>query len=1023
MGNHQSKPHQNRLSKPKTNTNSPSLPPNTDSPASLSSRYADLSAKGRQQIKDALLSPVNPEIEQASVPAQEEVARSVNRQTPGGPILVMSRNNSRTNSRSNSISCFGSRRGSMTKMGSVADSKTSPHPNTTVDIDAAIRLLQEVKKNASPEELAALHEVLESADGHAAPASEHNLSRNTSLVNRSSSSLTRRRSSVQTPGMATRVPPVECHRRTWNSWKTPQLQPEEEAKWNFAHKGPSPIARLSVVDSLEEHRGPPTARAQTPSDLDYGHLGGLRPGTLVVTNGAPSPAASTVFSDRTSRADMGEDYFLASEDYSGSLTMKATRRRGHEKSHSALLSTPTPLDDESRPPADETKESVEYAPPYASSLSQSIGSQRTTWPAGPLQINTVATDTSVQSATQYAQSYLAELPDSPFAPSKQNHGSLGVDMEHSQYHMDRITRTVQGAIYELDAGIETTGLNLSATTLEEPGPSSNKDRAAHRPSPQTYDSGYSSSGSLSATDRRGHGRALSDPSAQRRDLKSECPESYRKPMLRSILSRNLHSPDMEQTESSQSSPRPQSLMLLDNYARSSASDSTLSPQTPRSAMSKASFDSTSSKSKSRLQRRRPSQAEVPIVQSCQPIPEGTIPEVPDDVRAKFIRRLSNTPGMECLTNTYQSKDDVLAGNHVASDHFDEAHWPSQYAEQSSAAECQRVCPTPVEFQHLTEIEPERLSSSLAHGRRKSRSLFRRKSSAAEKESKNATLSIVDLGTIANSIGTSPYDAASTGTRRESVTSPTHPHQLGTSHPRAKSMVRMDSEAAAEFARMRSKDRMGVEPATPQPLQRPQQQRRWRSYDSSIDAGEAKAIKRRPQSLVGDIPPVPSIDRSVQDARQYTVISGRDHESQNMHKSELRFNAELGVRRHTMSQSIGGDSYQKQNKPEPTVDWDAHADTWRQRCMSIGEGLRGRRAPADARCPTVDGGIPSRSRSEVESWGRFSGGLGYDYEGRGVGVGGSAGTRQLNSYASTKSMKWRVEHGVDLSDVPIMVQRL
>jgi hypothetical protein len=74
----------------------------------------------------------------------------------GRPMSVVSRSNSRTNSRSNSLSCFGSRHGSSTKLTELHGSKTSMVSNTQVDLDAAIRLLQEVKRNASPEDLAAL---------------------------------------------------------------------------------------------------------------------------------------------------------------------------------------------------------------------------------------------------------------------------------------------------------------------------------------------------------------------------------------------------------------------------------------------------------------------------------------------------------------------------------------------------------------------------------------------------------------------------------------------------------------------------------------------------------------------------------------------------------------------------------------------------------------------------------------------------------------------------------------------------
>jgi hypothetical protein len=159
MGNNQSTTnHHNRLSKPKTNTNSPGLAAGTESPVSLSSRYADLSAKGRYQIKEALLSPIDTDVGSAVWSNKNEDAiGELAPRARGRPMSVVSRSNSRTNSRtnsrSNSLSCFGSRHGSSTKLTDLHGSKTS---DAQVDLDAAIRLLQEVKRNGSPEDLAAL---------------------------------------------------------------------------------------------------------------------------------------------------------------------------------------------------------------------------------------------------------------------------------------------------------------------------------------------------------------------------------------------------------------------------------------------------------------------------------------------------------------------------------------------------------------------------------------------------------------------------------------------------------------------------------------------------------------------------------------------------------------------------------------------------------------------------------------------------------------------------------------------------
>jgi hypothetical protein len=165
MGNNQSTVNRhNRLAKPQTNTNSPRLA--TDSPASASSRYAEWSAKSRHQVRATPLSPLDTESGAGECSKQEEdVVRQIAPRTRGRPLSMISRSNSktnsradsRTNSRTNSLSLFfSSRHGSAAKLTDLHESKTSTGSHTQADIDAAIRILQEVKKNGSPEDLAAL---------------------------------------------------------------------------------------------------------------------------------------------------------------------------------------------------------------------------------------------------------------------------------------------------------------------------------------------------------------------------------------------------------------------------------------------------------------------------------------------------------------------------------------------------------------------------------------------------------------------------------------------------------------------------------------------------------------------------------------------------------------------------------------------------------------------------------------------------------------------------------------------------
>lgn len=152
MGNAQShgEPH-HRLVKPKTNTNSPSIISENDrymdSPASLSSRYASLSTRDRQQIKSQLLSPVRTDFEHRGSFEEEKRPEEVDVQR-------------RFSFRTNSLSRFRKKAGSTARLSSLPTSKVSlVQGSQAVDLETAISILQEVQKNATPEDLAALRKL------------------------------------------------------------------------------------------------------------------------------------------------------------------------------------------------------------------------------------------------------------------------------------------------------------------------------------------------------------------------------------------------------------------------------------------------------------------------------------------------------------------------------------------------------------------------------------------------------------------------------------------------------------------------------------------------------------------------------------------------------------------------------------------------------------------------------------------------------------------------------------------------
>ena len=159
-GNGQSTTQHNRLSKPRTNTNSKVSPVvNNDIPYP---EYADLSAKSREQIRETMLSPISKEAGSAIWSDQDAIETEPAVEGRGRCSTVVSRSNSRAHSRSGSAlrNFVRSRRSSTTNLQNLPESKVSLVSTTQSDIEAAIRLLQEVKKNASPEDLVALRKCL-----------------------------------------------------------------------------------------------------------------------------------------------------------------------------------------------------------------------------------------------------------------------------------------------------------------------------------------------------------------------------------------------------------------------------------------------------------------------------------------------------------------------------------------------------------------------------------------------------------------------------------------------------------------------------------------------------------------------------------------------------------------------------------------------------------------------------------------------------------------------------------------------
>lgn len=720
-----------------------------------------------------------------------------------------------------------------------------------------------------------------------------------------------------------------------------------------------------------------------------------KPGTLMVVNGAASPAPSSISLARVTTTNEKNDYFSATELVPSTLTSKKEEKLAKPRSKSAvgLRNSKTRSNPD---PASEEKIPITYVKPDIK-------------PKKRPQSIAVSTRRSSQDADILAKDYQTYIPYSPFENRTIFHNSWQEqeattdelfleDLQAQPYpeHLVELSATIID-VTELSPPSTATSTN----TLETP-----KNRTL-RPSPRTSDSGYSSVSSYAGSLRAANSEQQLHPSA----LRVAAPPSDRSPHARYGASRrqtmSFELPSQgdlparfEQsllaTVPKHVHGRTLSLEIPREVAELPSMDLAFAPSTPQSAT--MSFEKPLPRQTRRLQKRRPSQPQLPIVQSAQPSHE-IIPEVPDDVRVKFTRRLSNTPGMECLTHTYPSKDHTNPTESVTS--F-----------------------SPIEpVSSPIQLEPDHAPALTARGRRRSMSFFRRKSTSGKKDEdfdeETSSPKVLDLGTIAVSLGASPYDPSMFGSfqPKEFVENPTHPHQLGQARARSRSAVSMSSDTAAEYARMRSKDRALFESEMPE---MPQQRKPRRM--PKMEIGEAKQSKRRPQSFYFDgAPPMPTIDH----AKYATPLSAKPRlenvDSPTANQSRVRASSrpQSPLRpNHTRPPSA-----HKNVDWEHTVNWEQQALQWSQRRKSIGDSLRPR-PKVEAKENTAPAPRPrpmSYTPQELTAFGRYSGGLDYEHEGRGQ-IGGSAGTRQLHSYATPKSVYFRQSYGVDLSDVPIFLQR-
>ncbi len=620
-----------------------------------------------------------------------------------------------------------------------------------------------------------------------------------------------------TPGTATRKP----------SQLRREEQIEEESvveEWEQRH----------IVDTDYFDWRPPAppamvGRVGTPADLDYSHLGGLRRGSLQVMNGRASPTFSEIskvsrqpLSVLSPHRDISSDYGDADDEL----------QKGIQAVNIRPVHTPLDVSNEGRCFSWETKDGEVLR-------------------THPLQIVTSADTESTSAkdpdqASMMAQEYMAELAASPFSEHKsyyspgssgksKSEGWLQTSSSVSSLHSSperspsptgsvvRRSRHEQEGESRLhvfdnvhgqsgDSASRWCSPRLSIDEGLQSSPESQAQASSSRLQPprasEKSDSGYSSSTSLRSLQvapGASHMKTCAFENASTSTLTGQSQQQEVKPP------RLSHRPTI--LKSRKTAPQ------LPTFANLNPPVGTL---TPAPAASKTEITSAKTvKGRKKLQKKRPlSQppAKVSLTRVRSFEGEG-IPSIPHEVRENLRIRSEEVPELErtylplhALTNQASLSSIDLQKSDI--------RFPLPAPEQ----------PVPI-----------RRSRSLSRprswiGRPKEDMVSSRRNSGISQIEAMAIIN--DFGTVASSLGGSPYDMA----HENMVTEQTmNPYNISIIAPRPKYM--MDDKTAAELSRARSRSiqqRAGL-PA----IQRP----------SFNDRGGIPGRNLRPASFASDAPPI------------------------------------------------------------------------------------------------------------------------------------------------------------------------
>jgi hypothetical protein len=648
-----------------------------------------------------------------------------------------------------------------------------------------------------------------------------------------------RRKSLSQPGIATRT------QRDERLGSSPAGETEEKAARGYRCSAVIPeetnIGELETLH-LETPRSrkpvpPPLIRTETPADLVF--LGGLKLGSLHVTNGRVSPAPSDL--SRRAKARSTPNLRLASSEYGDSEWEDCAVEGNGTPNGPSLLEVPPRFSSQAPNFLSPLRFSSDNIWTSISTMCRDVG--QSTEEKKEVE-NGNAMNLSPDRSTSMAEDYMAELPPSPFEierPSSTTYSILdpvtkSTEFDDNLFEAESVTPSESESVD--DSTVDTNYSSAAAAAIQYKQSSSPQES---RPAYTLADSGYSSNSSLRGTQEEIKGKTDEKMDAgktksgyasgdftntQQSELTVPKKREDRKPGPRPLRPSILKQAEATAT----------SLPIFENLHCSTTTLSTVTTATSMPPTHKG----------KRLRKprllSRSSQTKEIIVQGNREVVAGTIPPVPAEFTANLAIRSEQVPELD---HTFETRQHTAGSPTDSQFELMEIRFPSPAASVDGSDEESSTPPRP----------PVHRQSSFA---RRSRS-FRRSNVHDRSHDRSHDLSeadalavIQDFGTVGHSLGGNPYDAARThgqpnpGRGMESARK-MNPHNITTAGKKSQSVGGMDAETAAELARMRSRTIYERDCLTVA-----------EKRESFNDRGGLPGKNLRPMSFAANTPPLPAL---------------------------------------------------------------------------------------------------------------------------------------------------------------------